>query len=376
MVICNFGAIICLECCGVHRELGVHISRTQSLVIDELGTSQLLIASVMSNQEFNEVMEATLTSEAKVMLIKPDSPREQRNSYIRTKYESKRYAIKTCADKEELQQELYQAVNTCDIYALLQVYAEQVDLLTSLPTENTLTPTTNKKSAIYETGETALHKAVMQENGTSLYIIDFLVQNSDCKRLDVKDALGNTALHVAAEYNQGEAMKLILRANTNLAHMKNNSGKTPLDIATENKYHLCMDLLQHALDGKTSLFENVNIDWLLIQDDYVDFSDDDLENQTPEKQRSRPSSVVSDMMVDRRKTTDSVETASVLSVSSHRSDRRKTGECNIDSIEKNGKEKKTAVDRMRRKTTDNVIGQLSSALSAAPSSASKGLQDF
>jgi len=82
------------------------------------------------------------------------------------------------------------------------------------------------------------------------------------------------------------------------------------------------------------------------------------------------------MMVDRRKTTDSVETASVLSVSSHRSDRRKTGECNIDSIEKNGKEKKTAVDRMRRKTTDNVIGQLSSALSAAPSSASKGLQDF
>lgn len=39
----NFGVIICLECCGVHRELGVHISRTQSLVIDELGTSQLLV---------------------------------------------------------------------------------------------------------------------------------------------------------------------------------------------------------------------------------------------------------------------------------------------------------------------------------------------
>jgi len=35
--------------------------------------------------------------------------------------------------------------------------------------------------------------------------------------------------------------------------------------------------LQHAVDGKTSLFENVNIDWLLIQDDYVDFSDDDLD---------------------------------------------------------------------------------------------------
>ena len=42
----NFGVIICLECCGVHRELGVHISRTQSLVIDELGTSQLLVRTL------------------------------------------------------------------------------------------------------------------------------------------------------------------------------------------------------------------------------------------------------------------------------------------------------------------------------------------
>ncbi|VDI23217.1 Arf-GAP with SH3 domain, ANK repeat and PH domain-containing protein [Mytilus galloprovincialis] len=39
----NLGVLICLECCGIHRQLGVHISRTQSIVIDELGTSQLLV---------------------------------------------------------------------------------------------------------------------------------------------------------------------------------------------------------------------------------------------------------------------------------------------------------------------------------------------
>jgi hypothetical protein len=38
----NLGILICLECCGIHRNLGVHISRTQSLEIDQLGTSQLL----------------------------------------------------------------------------------------------------------------------------------------------------------------------------------------------------------------------------------------------------------------------------------------------------------------------------------------------
>ena len=39
----NLGVLICLECCGVHRDMGVHVSRTQSIVIDALGTSQLLV---------------------------------------------------------------------------------------------------------------------------------------------------------------------------------------------------------------------------------------------------------------------------------------------------------------------------------------------
>ena len=39
----NLGVLICLECCGVHRLMGVHVSRTQSIVIDRLGTAQLLV---------------------------------------------------------------------------------------------------------------------------------------------------------------------------------------------------------------------------------------------------------------------------------------------------------------------------------------------
>ncbi|KAH9492543.1 Arf-GAP with SH3 domain, ANK repeat and PH domain-containing protein 1 [Bulinus truncatus] len=47
----NLGVMICLECCGIHRELGVHISRTQSTVIDELGTSQLLALEVLPEHQ-------------------------------------------------------------------------------------------------------------------------------------------------------------------------------------------------------------------------------------------------------------------------------------------------------------------------------------
>ncbi len=41
----NLGVLVCLECCGMHRDMGVHISRTQSIVIDHLGTSQLLVSA-------------------------------------------------------------------------------------------------------------------------------------------------------------------------------------------------------------------------------------------------------------------------------------------------------------------------------------------
>ena len=47
----NLGVLICLECCGLHRELGVHFSRTQSLVIDDLKPSQLLVSTLFIFQD-------------------------------------------------------------------------------------------------------------------------------------------------------------------------------------------------------------------------------------------------------------------------------------------------------------------------------------
>ncbi|KMR04844.1 phosphatidylinositol -biphosphate-dependent arf1 gtpase-activating protein [Lasius niger] len=276
----NFGIIVCIECSGIHRDLGVHISRIQSLTLDNVGTAQLLLARHMTNQAFNEVMEATLRHNLKPS---PTSSMEERYEFIRAKYVDKRYVMNTCADERDLLSDLEHSVNNRDLQQLLQVYAENVDLAAPLPTS--------------DVGETALHLAILREMGSSLHIVDFLVQNMPSGGIDRATIDGETALHLSARHDRAEAMKLLLRAGADPSH-RNKQDKTPLDIAQEMGHHTCKELLSHALQRQKTLFDNVNIDWNLSHDEgSTDFSDDEtiIEDRngclTPEKKsRSRPPS--------------------------------------------------------------------------------------
>uniref|UniRef100_A0AAY5ERB4 ArfGAP with SH3 domain, ankyrin repeat and PH domain 2a n=1 Tax=Electrophorus electricus TaxID=8005 RepID=A0AAY5ERB4_ELEEL len=267
----NLGILTCIECSGIHREMGVHHSRIQSLSLDKLGTSELLLARNVGNFAFNDIVEAGLPS----LSLKPsaDSDMAVRKDFILAKYIECQFAQRSGGSPDTLRRRLQQAVHATDIFGLLQLYAEKMDMNQPIP------------NPLQEKRETALHLAVLLADHTSLHMVDFLVHN--CTNLDAQTVKGNTALHYCCQHNKSQCLKLLLRAKVN-THLKNENRETALDVARRLRHAHCEELIVQAQNNQFNMHLNVEYEWRLRQDDVYE-SDEDVDDKSWPVKRDRGS---------------------------------------------------------------------------------------
>ncbi|KAG8623987.1 hypothetical protein KVT40_008963 [Elsinoe batatas] len=86
----NLGIVLCIECSGIHRSLGTHISKIRSLTLDtSVFTPDIIdLLLLIGNRVSNMIWEARLD---RFLKPSPQSTREQRLHFITSKYSERAY---------------------------------------------------------------------------------------------------------------------------------------------------------------------------------------------------------------------------------------------------------------------------------------------
>uniref|UniRef100_H3CHY1 ArfGAP with GTPase domain, ankyrin repeat and PH domain 1 n=1 Tax=Tetraodon nigroviridis TaxID=99883 RepID=H3CHY1_TETNG len=116
----NLGALICIECSGIHRNLGTHLSRVRSLDLDEWPLELIKVMTAIGNELANSVWEANAQGRPKPA---PDASREERERWIRAKYEQRLFLAPPPSSDLSLGQQLLRSTAEEDLRAVVLLLA-------------------------------------------------------------------------------------------------------------------------------------------------------------------------------------------------------------------------------------------------------------
>ncbi|XP_038159264.1 arf-GAP with GTPase, ANK repeat and PH domain-containing protein 1 isoform X1 [Cyprinodon tularosa] len=182
----NLGALICIECSGIHRNLGTHLSRVRSLDLDEWPLELIKVMSAIGNELANGVWEANAQGRLKPG---PDASREERERWIRAKYEQRLFLAALPSADVPLGQQLLRATAEEDLRAVVLLLAHG---------------SRQQVNETYGDGCTALHHASHKGNVVILQLLIWYGVD-----LMARDAHGLSAMAYARQSNHQECVDVL-----------------------------------------------------------------------------------------------------------------------------------------------------------------------
>ena len=135
----NLGVLVCIECSGIHRNLGSHISRVRSLDLDEWPPGHVAVMTGLGNYIANTIWEARIPPGYRKP--GPDSPREEKERYIKAKYERKEWLAGLPGPGGQSQY-LVEAICRCDMaeVSLALAHCKMEDVNSTVSNRDARTP--------------------------------------------------------------------------------------------------------------------------------------------------------------------------------------------------------------------------------------------
>ncbi|GAN08876.1 csx2 protein [Mucor ambiguus] len=147
----NLGVLLCIECSGIHRSLGTHISKIRSLTLDSTSYTPDIVELLKSigNARSNAIWDArfektpsasssaaaTTTTAAHIPRPNPTDSRAIKLAYIQAKYVGRQFVMKSSEKDSQLTADelLFEAIDQDDIPKALLALASGANVNSSRP---------------------------------------------------------------------------------------------------------------------------------------------------------------------------------------------------------------------------------------------------
>jgi len=166
----NLGALICMDCASLHRNLGTHLSRVRSLELDEWPPELVQVMRSIGNRLANSIWEANIKNRVKPQ---PNASSAERERWIRDKYEQKLFLAPLTILSNQIRQTFIDAIVKEDLYTVILILV-------------------HGKISLEDLNSSLLHLAAIQGNVTILQLL--LWYGADPFILDIN---GRTPLQCA-----------------------------------------------------------------------------------------------------------------------------------------------------------------------------------